>query len=116
VTAILKAQSIQSTAMQSHFSPHTSSNTLEGEFHQLIRQRCQHSQPKRVILQTCAKLLLDFFTGQQTLSIRQRRRNGMVQWVVYDPRANSRADSHRVFTSEQALRVWLEQRYHANRF
>jgi hypothetical protein len=94
--------------MQSHFSP----NQLEAEFHQLLRQRQKHSQPKRGILQACAKLLLDFFTGQQTLSIRQQRRNGAVQWIVYDPSADSRL----VFTSEQAVRVWLEQRYHANRF
>jgi hypothetical protein len=52
--------------------------------------------------------LLDFVTGQQQLSIQEQvRANGMVQWSVYDPHSHSR----HMFTSELAVRAWLEQRH-----
>jgi hypothetical protein len=52
--------------------------------------------------------LLDFFTGQQRLSIRAQRRNGTLQWSVYDPQTQH----HRLFSSQAAVRAWLEKRYH----
>lgn len=87
--------------MHSHFSP----QTLEAEFHQLIRR---HQPQKQGIRQAWGKALLDFFTGQQALSIRQQQINGIVQWIVYDPSTEHRL----VFKSEQAVRAWLEERHH----
>ncbi len=59
--------------------------------------------------QRWAQALLDFFTGQQTLSIRKKQlKNKTIQWIVYDPHR----DSRHVFDSEAAVRDWLEQRYY----
>jgi len=55
------------------------------------------------------RALVNFLTGKQTLSIKEKRlQNGERQWHVYD----APSDTHRVFESEHAVRSWLEQRYY----
>lgn len=49
------------------------------------------------------------FSGTQDPQITEfLGRDGQVLWAVYDPVTNYRE----VFASEQAVRVWLEQRYY----
>ncbi len=100
--------------MKSEFTP----VSLESEFRQIVsRQReCSKPDQKDYLNQRQAGWmrrwsgwLLDFFTGSQRLSVRQRSLpNGTLQWIVYDPDA----ERSRVFDSEQAVRAWLEQRYY----
>lgn len=53
--------------------------------------------------------LIDALCGSQEPRIRQKiDRLGNRYYRVYDPVANA----HYLFTSEEAVRVWLEQRYH----
>lgn len=102
--------SMQSNFLSRFFSSDTS---LAAEFQQVIRQ--QKARPLgsgRQSLGTWLKqaglALVDFLTGTQSLSIRSKALpNGCIQWIVYDPATDTRG----VFTSEQAVRVWLEQRY-----
>lgn len=51
--------------------------------------------------------LLKFLTGEQSLSIRTQKSDKGTQWIAYDALQNVRY----VFTTEQALRIWLEQRH-----
>ncbi|MGI8934174.1 hypothetical protein [Leptolyngbya sp. BC1307] len=93
--------------MNSELTP----GSLEAEFCQVVRQGRLRSRQKRI--RQWAKAVIDFLTGQQTLSIRkQLSADGTVQWMVYDPDSGSR----RLFNSEQAVRVWLEQRYYRREF
>lgn len=96
--------------MQSHVSsnsPNANSLSLEAEFERIVRR--QHRSVQNSWLKEGAIALLNFLTGQQTLSIRCKTlANGKTQWIAYDPTTHS----HHVFDSQQAVRVWLEQRYH----
>ena len=93
--------------MNSELTP----GNLEAEFCQVAHQSRLHSRQKR--FREWTKAVIDFLTGQQTLSIRkQLSADGTIQWRVYDPDS----DSCRLFNSEQAVRVWLEQRYHRREF
>lgn len=78
--------------------------SLEAEFRATLkRDRQGHKQPKRWF-----HYLIEFLTGQSEPSIRKKQTaDGSVQWIVYDPQSNQRS----VFDSEQAVRVWLEQRH-----
>ncbi len=121
VSAIVKALSLtmnvvyrHSKAMKSEFAP----NPLETEFRQVCSRHPylaeadpkDHSdQPQGSWIKAGLHSLLDFFTGSQTLNIVQRSHaDGTVQWIVHDPDAKH----PRIFDSEQAVRVWLEQRYY----
>lgn len=55
-----------------------------------------------------ADTLVRFFAPQDALSIQPREQNGHTVWVVRDRQTQKR----REFTSEAALRVWLERRYY----
>lgn len=96
--------------MQSRFSSNSSSAnslSLEAEFEKIVRR--QRRSTCNSWLKKGATALLNFLTGQQTLSIRCKTlTNGKTQWIAYDPTTHSR----HVFDSQQAVRVWLEQRYH----
>lgn len=110
-------------------------NTLEAEFHQIAfgpihqkrsEQETTHrktgttlgkasshtrdfSSPTNSIWQRWGLALVNFLTGQQAFSIREKRlKTGESKWIVYD----SRSDTRRVFDSEAAVRSWLEQRYY----
>ncbi|NJM96048.1 MAG: hypothetical protein HC800_01475 [Phormidesmis sp. RL_2_1] len=104
-----------------------SSGSLEAEFQQVVRQgswardsrAAKTTHPQTLIpqpskgleswLKQLGKHIVDFLTGQPTLAIRpQQLATGQVQWIVFNPHDNSR----HVFTSEQALRAWLEARYY----
>ncbi|MEO0771008.1 MAG: hypothetical protein AAFY72_16570 [Cyanobacteria bacterium J06649_4] len=53
--------------------------------------------------------IVDFLTNQPQLSVRVKTLpNGQQQWIAYDPEQ----DIRRTFDSQQAVRVWLEQRYY----
>jgi len=97
--------------MQSNFSSKTSassSSSLESEFRQVSRQS-QGLARFSVWLQQSGTALLNFLTGQPALSIRVKMlADGRCQWVAYDPAT----DTRHVFDSQQAVRTWLEQRYH----
>ena len=97
--------------MQSNFSDFSpvrpSAQSLEAEFARITQQHKRKSIS--TLLQTTATALLNFLTGQQTLSIKARQQaDGEMQWIVYDPHTHQR----QVFDSQQAVRTWLEERYH----
>jgi len=93
--------------MNSEFKPHLSARSLESEFREIVgRQHQQRAQ--KSWLRQIGKSLLSFLTGAQTVSIRERTHRGETQWVVYDPQQ----DVCKVFTSQQAVRIWLEQQKH----
>lgn len=55
------------------------------------------------------KSLLSFYTGSSDLRISRRfNRQGYPYFHIYDPIKNT----HHTFLSEDAVLVWLEQRYH----
>ena len=101
--------------MSSPFSSPQSPRSLEAEFQQILEQQQQALQgaaqsfKKQHWLTRGLNALIDFLTGQQQLSIRAKTlKDGSVQWIVYDPST----DSREVFRSQQAVRVWIEGRYH----
>jgi len=49
-----------------------------------------------------------FFVGQTEPRIWQRTRQGQLTWFAHDPVTNRT----RQFSSEQEVRLWLEQRYY----
>lgn len=110
-------------------------NRLEAEFHQIaygsgqqsrLKQRAAHrktvgavgrapareedyASPTKSIWQQWGLSFVNFLTGKQTLSVREKiLKHGERQWIVYD----SRSDTRHVFDSEAAVRSWLEQRYY----
>ena len=99
--------------MQSEFKSHSPAVnsaiypaiSLEAEFRATLkRNHHRDKQPKRWF-----HYLIEFLTGQSEPSIRTKQiADGSVQWIAYDPQSNQR----RVFDSEQAVRVWLEQRHY----
>ena len=96
--------------MRSESRPHPSAGSLEAEFRDVLSRSALLSQRtnRRLVRDNWTKRLgiavLNFFTGQQTLSIRQSVINGSRCWVIYDPQR----DVRRVFETEQAVRAWLE--------
>lgn len=52
--------------------------------------------------------LVRFLAPQDALHVQTRELNGQTIWVVRDRITNERLQ----FTSEQALRIWLEERYY----
>ncbi len=100
--------------MKSEFVP----NPLETEFRQVCSRhphlteadsKKYSDQPQGGWIKAWLHSLLNFLTGSQTLNIVKRSRpDGTVQWIVYDPNT----EHPRFFDSEQAVRVWLEQRYY----
>ncbi|MEL6490348.1 MAG: hypothetical protein AAFV85_12040 [Cyanobacteria bacterium J06634_6] len=97
--------------MHSHFSSSSADSTaysLEAEFEKIVQQKRGIGRLNGWFKQGLGSLL-DFLTGQQTLSIRTEvLRDGTRRWTVYDPERNRR----QVFYSQQAVRTWLEQRYY----
>ena len=97
--------------MQSRSSSGSTRSTalsLEAEFDRLVRRQ-RKVERVRGWLKESAIALINFLTGQQSLSIRAKQlRNGEIQWTVYDPTTDGRY----VFDSQQAVRTWLEQRYY----
>ncbi len=96
--------------MDSHFA-HQGDRTLEIEFSQRLQQSPFFKESPTPLPQKWfkqwAQAVVDYLTGAQALSIRQKLcKDGSVQWIAYDPYTRSR----HVFSSEQAVRVWLEQR------
>lgn len=102
------------TAMKSDCT----SNALNTEFRQLC-SRYQHpvdagsqdysDKPHGSWIKAWLYNLLDFLTGEQTLTIVQRSyADGTIQWIVHD----LDAEHLRIFDSEQAVRVWLDKRYY----
>ena len=104
----------RSKAMKSEFVP----NPLETEFRQVCSRhqplagaepKGYSDKPRSSWIKEWLHSLLNFLTGSQSLNIVQRSHaDGTVQWIVHD----SDAKHPRVFDSEQAVRVWLEQRYY----
>ena len=94
--------------MQSNFKPQPTVLSLEAEFQSILKRSGPPvQQPKRWF-----HSLLDFLTGKTEISIYQRQTlSGFQQWIVYDSQVNR----HSVFESEQAVRVWLEQRHLSSR-
>ena len=100
--------------MKSEFTP----VSLEVEFRQIVsyrqagnnlNQETRSNKQQTHWIREWLDQLLNFLTGSQTLSIRQRSLpNGRIQWIVYDPDANTAL----TFDTEQAVRVWLEGRYY----
>lgn len=94
--------------MNSDFNAKLAARSLEAEFTQVLRSRRKQEQfsnwKKRFV-----RSLINFLTGTQAISVREQIKNGSVQWTVYDPHREVR----KVFYSEQAVRVWLEQRKNA---
>lgn len=89
----------------------TPKTSLETEFYQRLQQSPLLNEAQKPLPQKWFKHwateLLNYLTGTQTLSIRQKLcANGSAQWIAYDPNTNTR----HVFSSEQAVRIWLEQR------
>ncbi|MEM9009094.1 MAG: hypothetical protein AAGE59_37010 [Cyanobacteria bacterium P01_F01_bin.86] len=63
------------------------------------------------LTQRCLQLggsLVRFLAPQDDLHIQTHELNGQTTWVVSDRTTQSRQE----FTSEQALRTWLEERYY----
>ena len=104
--------------MKLNCSSNTPSNALSAEFRQVCG-RHQHlveagskdnsDKPHGSWIKAWLYNLLNFLTGEQTLNIVQRSHaDGTVQWIVHD----LDAEYPRVFDSEQAVRVWLDERYY----
>ncbi|MFK8181807.1 MAG: hypothetical protein AB8B99_00435 [Phormidesmis sp.] len=92
--------------MNSEFQSSLPAHSLESEFRRVVSYKQQQpKQPHR--RKQFLSALLNFFTGQQTISIRPKMNNGKMQWIVYDPHQNVRV----VFETEQAVRIWIEQRH-----
>ncbi|MEO1446691.1 MAG: hypothetical protein AAFV46_10730 [Cyanobacteria bacterium J06635_11] len=98
-----------SQPLASPHNPIAKSGPLESEFHQVLSRYGLVPKKRAGWLRRCGQLVLDFFTGTQTLSINKiASKNGPFEWRVYDPMSRTR----HVFNSEQAVRTWLEQRYY----
>ena len=88
------------------------SRALSQEFQAVLR--CKHAHlidrsEKKSRLSRFAQALLEFLTGENTLSIKkQQSAQGETIWTVYD----CATDTRRTFDSQQAVRVWLETRYY----
>ncbi|EDX85175.1 hypothetical protein S7335_2874 [Synechococcus sp. PCC 7335] len=91
--------------------------SLETEFQRIVshqqidqpapRRKALSSHPLKSIWHQVGRALVDFLTGRQRLSIRQQSTTtGETQWIIYDPVTQARSS----FFSEQAVRVWLEER------
>ncbi|MBE9061907.1 hypothetical protein [cf. Phormidesmis sp. LEGE 11477] len=91
--------------------------SLESEFQRIVsrqqsrpfatKQQTWSNHPLKAIWARTGQYLVDFLTGQQSLSIRQQTTTtGELQWIIYDPVTQTRLS----FSSEQAVRVWLEER------
>ncbi len=104
----------------------SSGNRLEIEFHDIVRQRypqeaitlSSDEPPSRnrcfkTALQRVSRCLIDFVTGQSSLSIRVQQPSAgnstteAPSWVVYDPSTSTQL----TFLSEQAVRIWLENKH-----
>jgi len=89
------------------------SRSLEAEFHQIVTghsafKEKASSRQCQPWLKKWTRGLVDFLTGVQTLSIRERtRKDGTSQWLVYE----AASDTRHVFDTEQDVRVWLEKKY-----
>lgn len=70
--------------------------------------------PQRVVevlslqFQQLSGALVRFLAPQDSLHIQTRELNGQTTWIVSDRTTQARQQ----FTSEQALRTWLEERYY----
>ncbi|MEM6449611.1 MAG: hypothetical protein AAF703_04770 [Cyanobacteria bacterium P01_D01_bin.105] len=99
--------------MNSDAKTYLQPKSLETEFRDILSQRYPQRQSRSWLKQVKSALLL-FLTGQQTISIRkkiinqQKTGDSEVKWIVYDSLNNRR----NVFETEQAVRVWLEQKPH----
>ena len=91
--------------VHSELQPYLRSHSLEADFESVVYKRQQRARSNQWPKRLCVALL-NFFTGQQTLSIRQVTKNDQKQWIVYDPSK----DERKVFDTEQAVRSWLETR------
>jgi len=92
---------------------------LETEFQHIVRQRYPQNaiapeEPSsrnhrlRTAFQQVSRYLIEFLTGQASLSIRvQKQPTGELNWIVYDPSTSTRS----TFLSESELRIWLENRH-----
>ncbi len=81
-----------------------SSHSLESEFYRIVGSKAPARIPK---LKRCTQALVDFLTGAQTLSIREKMlANGTSQWIVYE----ASSDTRLVFDTEQDVRIWFETR------
>ena len=74
-----------------------------------------HAQPSRGFTATLKRRFLElggsvvrFLAPQDDLTIQTRELNGQTTWIVSDRTTQTRQQ----FTSEQALRHWLEERYY----
>lgn len=99
-----------------------SGNRLETEFHYVVRQRypqcaiaiapdepSSRNHRLKTVLQRVSQYLIEFLTGQSSLSIRvQKQPTGELNWIAYDPSTSTRL----TFLSESELRIWLENRHH----
>ena len=81
-----------------------SSHSLESEFYRIVNGRALRRSQK---LKRWVQALVDFLTGAQSLSIREKMlKNGTSLWIVYEPISDTRL----AFDTEQAVRVWIETR------
>ncbi|MBD1910814.1 MULTISPECIES: hypothetical protein [unclassified Leptolyngbya] len=90
-----------------------SRKSLEQSLEQLLSPTTAAHYPnraKQAWLQPLLTKLLNFFTGNQSVCIEQRRdRNGNSFWYAYDPATRS----HHQFDTEQEVRIWLDQRFYS---
>ncbi len=97
----------------------SSGDRLETEFHYIVRQRypkgaitfndpSSQNHRLKTALQQVSRYLIEFLTGQSSLSIRvQQQSTGDLNWIVYDPATRTRS----TFLSESEMRTWLENRH-----
>ena len=64
--------------------------------------------PLKEVVSRLGASMVQFLTGQRSLRIWTRTRQGQQVWYVYDTLANRKQQ----FTSEEDLRIWLDKRYY----
>ncbi|MBD1911171.1 MULTISPECIES: hypothetical protein [unclassified Leptolyngbya] len=81
---------------------------------ELSSQEFQSSVQKRSVKspsawQSLGYRLMSYFSGSSEPQIRQRTYGDQLVWHVYDPMTQQQMQ----FSSEQEVRMWLDQRYSA---
>ena len=69
----------------------------------------KHSEKSSSTWQTLGLRLMSYFSGSSEPQIRQRTYGDQLVWHVYDPVTQQETQ----FSSEQEVRIWLDQRYSA---
>jgi hypothetical protein len=91
-----------------NFSELSSQSSPQSHSSFQLNQLEKHSQPNSNRLSEMLQNLVSLLAGTSELSIQEcSQKDGSKIWKIYDPHTQSKV----VFTSENEVRAWIEQRY-----